>query len=68
LSNGLVRSTPIPTPDLGAKVDRDHADSTVALNSKLKTNVSEVSAEVQIADSEQATYALANNDLKGSKS
>lgn len=29
--------------------------------------VTDVSAEIQLADSEQATYASANNDLKGTK-
>ncbi|KAM0876493.1 hypothetical protein ACQ4PT_036120 [Festuca glaucescens] len=68
--NGPGRSMPVPSPDLGAKADRDHADSSVALNSKTEepNSVLEASAEAQIADSEQATYASANNDLKGTKS
>jgi protein TIF31 len=51
---------------LGAKADRDHA----AVDSKTEepNSVLEASAEAQIADSEQATYASANNDLKGTKS
>jgi hypothetical protein len=64
--NGPGRSTPVPSPDLGAKADRDHA----AVDSKTEepNSVLEASAEAQIADSEQATYASANNDLKGTKS
>jgi protein TIF31 len=68
--NGPAKSTPVPSPDLGAKVDRDRADSSAALNSKTEdpNSVLEASTEAQIADSEQATYASANNDLKGTKS
>lgn len=63
--NGSGRSTPVPSPDLGAK-----ADSGVAPDSKTEepNSVLEGPTEAQIADSEQATYASANNDLKGTKS
>ncbi|CAM0944519.1 unnamed protein product [Alopecurus aequalis] len=68
--NSSGRSTPAPSPDLGSKADRNRADSTVAPISKTEepNGVLEASAEAQIADSEQATYASANNDLKGTKS
>ncbi|VAI60166.1 unnamed protein product [Triticum turgidum subsp. durum] len=63
--NGSGRSTPVPSPVLGAK-----ADSGVAPDSKTEepNSVLEGPTEAQIADSEQATYASANNDLKGTKS
>nr|BAJ94710.1 predicted protein [Hordeum vulgare subsp. vulgare] len=63
--NGSSRSTPVPSPDLGAK-----AVSGVAPGSKTEepNSVLEGPTEAQIADSEQATYASANNDLKGTKS
>lgn len=72
--NGSSRSTLVASPDLGAKADRKHTDSSVAPNSKTEEpngvldNNPDASAEAQIADSEQATYASANNDLKGTKS
>ena len=59
-----------PSLDLGSKADRNNADTSEAPNSKIEdpNGVLEPSAEAQIADSEQATYASANNDLKGTKS
>ena len=49
-----------------AKRDMSHSESTEVSNS-ISDNSSDASAEAQIADSEQATYASANNDLKGTK-
>uniref|UniRef100_A0ACD5YRT8 Uncharacterized protein n=1 Tax=Avena sativa TaxID=4498 RepID=A0ACD5YRT8_AVESA len=68
--NGPGRSTSVPSPDLRAKADRNHEDSNAALSSKTEepNGVLEAPTEAQIADSEQATYASANNDLKGTKS
>uniref|UniRef100_A0ACD5Z3S7 Uncharacterized protein n=1 Tax=Avena sativa TaxID=4498 RepID=A0ACD5Z3S7_AVESA len=68
--NGPGRSMPVPSLDLGAKADRNHEDSNAALSSKTEepNGVLEAPTEAQIADSEQATYASANNDLKGTKS
>ncbi|KAF0935157.1 hypothetical protein E2562_030438 [Oryza meyeriana var. granulata] len=70
--NGSGRSV-IGSPDPGAKPNRNHADTSGTTNSKTEEpngildNSSDASAEAQIADSEQATYASANNDLKGTK-
>ena len=44
----------------------NNAESTEVSNS-VSDNSLDASAEAQIADSEQATYASANNDLKGTK-
>lgn len=44
---------------MDTKPDTNHAESAEVADSK--------SEEAQIADSEQATYASANNDLKGTK-
>ena len=49
-----------------AKRDMNNAESTEVSNS-VSDNSLDASAEAQIADSEQATYASANNDLKGTK-
>uniref|UniRef100_A0A0D9VK91 Clu domain-containing protein n=1 Tax=Leersia perrieri TaxID=77586 RepID=A0A0D9VK91_9ORYZ len=57
----------------GAKPNRNHADPSGTADSKTEEpngvldNSSDASAEAQLADSEQATYASANNDLKGTK-
>ncbi|KAG8072136.1 hypothetical protein GUJ93_ZPchr0006g40761 [Zizania palustris] len=70
--NGSGRDV-IDSSDLGAKPNRNHADPSGTVNSKTEEpngvleNSSDASAEAQIADSEQATYASANNDLKGTK-
>ncbi|KAL6633659.1 hypothetical protein ACP70R_026330 [Stipagrostis hirtigluma subsp. patula] len=71
--NGSTKSSKVPSPVVGAKSDKSHADSIGAATSKTEQphgvldNSSDASAEAQIADSEQATYASANNDLKGTK-
>ncbi|CAO2047726.1 unnamed protein product [Urochloa humidicola] len=64
--NGPSRSTKISSPNVEAKPGMNHAESTEASNS-VSDNSFDASAEAQIADSEQATYASANNDLKGTK-
>ncbi|XP_015689234.1 clustered mitochondria protein [Oryza brachyantha] len=70
--NGSGRSATGST-DPGAKSNRNCADPSGTTNSKtdepnrVLDNSSDASAEAQIADSEQATYASANNDLKGTK-
>ncbi|AQK54778.1 tola protein homolog1 [Zea mays] len=55
--NGSSRSTKVSSPDVITKPDHD--ESAEVVDSK--------SEEAQITDSEQATYASANNDLKGTK-
>ncbi|XP_062222196.1 clustered mitochondria protein-like [Phragmites australis] len=60
--NGSSGSAKVSSSDVGAKPDKNHVASREAATSK-----TEESAEAQIADSEQATYASANNDLKGTK-
>ncbi|WVZ73943.1 hypothetical protein U9M48_022192 [Paspalum notatum var. saurae] len=57
--NGPSINSKVSSPDVVAKPDVNHAESTEIADSK--------SEESQIADSEQATYASANNDLKGTK-
>ncbi|KAJ1280732.1 hypothetical protein BS78_04G255400 [Paspalum vaginatum] len=57
--NGPSINSKVSSPDMVAKPDMNHAESTKVADSK--------SEESQIADSEQATYASANNDLKGTK-
>ncbi|KAL5207899.1 hypothetical protein ABZP36_032334 [Zizania latifolia] len=70
--NGSGRGV-IGSSDLGAKPNRNHADPSGIVNSKTEEpngvldNSSDASAEAQTVDSEQATYASANNDLKGTK-
>ncbi|OEL12516.1 Clustered mitochondria protein [Dichanthelium oligosanthes] len=64
--NGPGRSTKVSSPDVEAKLDMNHAEST-EVSQSVSDNSSDASAEAQIADSEQATYASANNDLKGTK-
>lgn len=70
--NGSGRSV-IGSSDPGSKPNKNHADPSGTTNSKTEEpngvldNTSDASAEAQIADSEQATYASANNDLKGTK-
>ncbi|TVU03835.1 hypothetical protein EJB05_50605 [Eragrostis curvula] len=68
--NGPSKSTKVPSSDVRAKLDKNHAGSREASNSKPEephTISDDASAEAQLADSEQATYASANNDLKGTK-
>ncbi|XP_062220117.1 clustered mitochondria protein-like [Phragmites australis] len=71
--NGSSRSIKACSTDVGAKPDKNHVDSNAVANSKpeelhgVSDNSSDASAEAQLADSEQATYASANNDLKGTK-
>jgi protein TIF31 len=57
--NGSSRSTKVSSPDVITKPDTNHTESAEVADSK--------SEEAQLADSEQATYASANNDLKGTK-
>ncbi|AQK74255.1 Clustered mitochondria protein [Zea mays] len=57
--NGSSRSTKVSSPDVITKPDANHGKSAEVVDSK--------SEEAQLADSEQATYASANNDLKGTK-
>lgn len=64
--NGPSRSTKVSSPDTEAKADMNHAES-MGVSHSVSVNSSDASAEAQIADSEQATYASANNDLKGTK-
>ncbi|CAN6246336.1 unnamed protein product [Urochloa humidicola] len=64
--NGPSRSTKVSSPNVEAKPGMNHAEAMVASNC-VSDNSSDASAEAQIADSEQATYASANNDLKGTK-
>ncbi|GJN22039.1 hypothetical protein PR202_gb09568 [Eleusine coracana subsp. coracana] len=68
--NGSSKSTKVSSPAVGAKPDKNHAGSCEAANSKPEEPhivSDDASAEAQLADSEQATYASANNDLKGTK-
>ncbi|CAL4885019.1 unnamed protein product [Urochloa decumbens] len=64
--NGPSRSTEASSLNVEAKPGMNHAESTEASNS-VSDNCLDASAEAQIADSEQATNASANNDLKGTK-
>ncbi|CAN6280189.1 unnamed protein product [Urochloa humidicola] len=64
--NGPCRSTNASSSNMEVKPGMNHAESTEASNS-VSDNSLDASAEAQIADSEQATYASANNDLKGTK-
>ncbi|KAL5648821.1 hypothetical protein ACJX0J_039630, partial [Zea mays] len=57
--NGSSRSTKVSSPDVITKPDANHGKSAEVVDSK--------SEEAQLADREQATYASANNDLKGTK-
>jgi protein TIF31 len=53
---------------VGAKADKNHAGSGEAAKKPEELHASDdASAEPLLADSEQATYASANNDLKGTK-
>lgn len=51
---------------MGAKPGMNNGESVEASNNVSDIS-SDASAEAQIGDSEQATYASANNDLKGTK-
>jgi protein TIF31 len=64
--NGSSRSTKVTSSGVERKCDMNHAETTEVSNS-VSDNSLDASAEAQIADSEQATYASANNDLKGTK-
>ncbi|KAL5676009.1 hypothetical protein ACJX0J_012140, partial [Zea mays] len=57
--NGSSRSTKVSSPDVITKPYANHGKSAEVVDSK--------SEEAQLADREQATYASANNDLKGTK-
>jgi hypothetical protein len=59
LPKWVSRSTKVSSPDVITKPDANHGKSAEVVDSK--------SEEAQLADSEQATYASANNDLKGTK-
>ncbi|KAL6912229.1 hypothetical protein ACP4OV_001034 [Aristida adscensionis] len=70
--NGSCASAKVSSPDVGPKPDKNHAESSGAATKSVEShgvsdNSLDASAEAQIADSEQATYASANNDLKGTK-
>jgi protein TIF31 len=53
---------------VGFKADKKHAGPGEAAKKPEEPHISDdASAEAQLADSEQATYASANNDLKGTK-
>jgi protein TIF31 len=66
--NGSSKSSEVSSPALGAKADKKHAGSSEAAKNPEEPHISDdASAEAQLADSEQATYASANNDLKGTK-
>nr|CAB3450888.1 unnamed protein product [Digitaria exilis] len=64
--NGPSRSTKVSSQDTEAKPDMNHTESK-GVSHSVSVNSSDASLEAQIADSEQATYASANNDLKGTK-
>ncbi|KAF8643089.1 hypothetical protein HU200_066961 [Digitaria exilis] len=64
--NGPSRSTKVSSQDTEAKPDMNHTESK-GVSHSVSVNSSDASPEAQIADSEQATYASANNDLKGTK-
>ena len=70
-------STPLSNSSVKAPSNSDHGtngETNACAPDSAKTSVegccddnSSAAAEAQIADSEQATYASANNDLKGTK-
>lgn len=68
--NNLKSEKTDPSPTLYETVDKI-SDGAITVNGgdNIISEVAvDVSAEAQLAESEQATYASANNDLKGTKS
>ncbi|KAG0449031.1 hypothetical protein HPP92_027514 [Vanilla planifolia] len=64
---GLISKDQISNADLNLSEHHEDPNSPKNVHSSVLDSDSAAAAEVQMPDSEQATYASANNDLKGTK-